>query len=117
MIGRGDVRRHRLERPSLTHQANVRIIETVTRQLGSPDNVIVAKDVIDSGNISAASVPLDPGQARRARRPPSSPRVLLFAFGGGLSWRARPSPARQRAHGTPPAVPAFSAPGGLCSLG
>src|SRR5262249_54385815 len=41
----------------VTHQANLRIIESVVRQLGA-GRAVVARDVIDSGNTSAASIPL-----------------------------------------------------------
>ena len=40
------------------HQANLRITESVVKALALPDSVVVARDVVDSGNTSAASVPL-----------------------------------------------------------
>src|SRR3954447_13315385 len=45
------------------HQANLRIIEAVARRLGAT-NAVVADDVIDAGNTSAASVPLALGRLR-----------------------------------------------------
>ncbi|MFC5907863.1 beta-ketoacyl-ACP synthase III [Streptacidiphilus monticola] len=70
----------------VTHQANLRIIESIVRQLGVPEGTVVARDVVDSGNTSAASVPLALSKlVERGDLPPSSP-VLLTAFGGGLSW-------------------------------
>ncbi|MGN6473728.1 MAG: beta-ketoacyl-ACP synthase 3, partial [Mycobacteriales bacterium] len=39
------------------HQANLRIITSIAKQLGAK-NAVVADDVIDSGNTSAATVPL-----------------------------------------------------------
>ena len=67
------------------HQANLRITESVVKALGLPDTVVVARDVVDSGNTSAASVPLalarlhEQGDLRRGDP------VLLFGFGAGLT--------------------------------
>ena len=70
----------------VTHQANLRIIEALTRRLPLRDDVVIAQDVTESGNTSAASVPLALSKlAERGELPRNAP-VLLFAFGGGLSW-------------------------------
>ncbi len=70
----------------VTHQANLRIIEAVIRQLALPAGVVIARDVVDSGNTSAASVPLALSKlVERGEVAPGSP-ALLFGFGGGLSW-------------------------------
>ncbi len=67
------------------HQANLRITESVVKSLGLPDSVVVARDVVDSGNTSAASVPLalarlaEQGDIRRGDP------VLLLGFGAGLT--------------------------------
>lgn len=67
------------------HQANLRITESVVKSLGLPESVVVARDVVDSGNTSAASVPLafarlhELGQVRRGDP------VLLLGFGAGLT--------------------------------
>ena len=67
------------------HQANLRITESVVKSLRLPDSVVVARDVADSGNTSAASVPLalarlvEQGEVRRGDP------VLLFGFGAGLT--------------------------------
>ncbi|WP_431932708.1 beta-ketoacyl-ACP synthase III [Nonomuraea jabiensis] len=67
------------------HQANLRIIEPVAAKLGAV-NAIVARDVVESGNTSAASVPLalskllERGEVRRGAP------MLLFGFGGNLSY-------------------------------
>jgi 3-oxoacyl-[acyl-carrier-protein] synthase-3 len=70
----------------VTHQANLRIIEALTRRLGLRDDVIIARDVVESGNTSAASVPLALSKMAERGELPSGQPVLLFAFGGGLSW-------------------------------
>ncbi|WP_030374159.1 beta-ketoacyl-ACP synthase III [Streptomyces rimosus] len=70
----------------VTHQANLRIIESVVQQLDLPEHVVIARDVIDSGNTSAASVPLALSKlVERRDLPPGGP-VLLLSFGGGLSF-------------------------------
>lgn len=69
----------------VTHQANLRIIDAVVRQLGAPQ-AVVARDVVESGNTSAASVPLALSKLVERRELPAGAPVLLFAFGGGLSW-------------------------------
>ncbi|MEX2288929.1 MAG: beta-ketoacyl-ACP synthase 3 [Mycobacteriales bacterium] len=67
------------------HQANLRITESVVKSLGLPPSVVVARDVVDSGNTSAASIPLaltrlvEEGAVRRGDP------VLLLGFGAGLT--------------------------------
>ncbi|MFJ8357329.1 beta-ketoacyl-ACP synthase III [Streptomyces sp. NPDC093984] len=70
----------------VTHQANLRIIEALTRRLDLRDDVVIARDVVDSGNTSAASVPLALSKLVERGETPSGAPVLLFTFGGGLSW-------------------------------
>ncbi|WP_438487024.1 beta-ketoacyl-ACP synthase III [Streptomyces sp. S186] len=70
----------------VTHQANLRIIEAVIRQLDLPASTVVARDVVDSGNTSAASVPLALAKLVERQEIPSGAPVLLMSFGGGLSW-------------------------------
>jgi 3-oxoacyl-[acyl-carrier-protein] synthase-3 len=67
------------------HQANLRIIEPLARKLGAP-NAVVAKDIVESGNTSAASVPLALSKLVERREVPSGAAVLLFGFGGGLTY-------------------------------
>jgi 3-oxoacyl-[acyl-carrier-protein] synthase-3 len=69
----------------VTHQANLRIIEAIAAQLDVPD-VLVATDVVESGNTSAASIPIALSKllARDEIRPGA--KALLLGFGGGLSW-------------------------------
>ncbi|ADJ44699.1 3-oxoacyl-[acyl-carrier-protein] synthase III [Amycolatopsis mediterranei S699] len=70
----------------VTHQANLRIVEALTDRLDLRDDVAIGKDVVDSGNTSAASVPLALSKMVGRGELPSGEPVLLFAFGGGLSW-------------------------------
>jgi 3-oxoacyl-[acyl-carrier-protein] synthase-3 len=89
-----DVAREACERAGVTpaelaafvpHQANLRITESLVRSLGLPPTVAISRDVVDSGNTSAASVPLalarlvERGEVRRGDP------VLLLGFGAGLT--------------------------------
>ncbi|GAA2051835.1 beta-ketoacyl-ACP synthase III [Polymorphospora rubra] len=67
------------------HQANARIIEGIAKRLGMPQ-ALVAKDIVESGNTSAASVPLALSKLVERREVPSGAPVLLFGFGGGLTY-------------------------------
>ncbi|HZC70654.1 MAG TPA: beta-ketoacyl-ACP synthase 3 [Jatrophihabitans sp.] len=71
------------------HQANLRIIDAITRTLALEPRVVVADDVSLSGNTSAASIPialtglLETGRARAGQL------ALLVGFGAGLSYAAQ----------------------------
>ncbi|WP_229402569.1 beta-ketoacyl-ACP synthase III [Micromonospora okii] len=67
------------------HQANTRIIDGIAKRLGIPD-AIIAKDIVESGNTSAASIPLALSKLVERREVPSGAPVLLFGFGGGLTY-------------------------------
>ncbi|MGC1210200.1 MAG: beta-ketoacyl-ACP synthase III [Micromonospora sp.] len=67
------------------HQANARIIDGIVKRLNIPD-AIIAKDIVESGNTSAASVPLALSKLVERREVPSGAPVLLFGFGGGLTY-------------------------------
>jgi 3-oxoacyl-[acyl-carrier-protein] synthase-3 len=69
----------------IPHQANLRIIEPLARKLGAV-NAVVAKDIVESGNTSAASVPLALSKLVERREVSSGAPVLLFGFGGGLTY-------------------------------
>ncbi|MGW8767627.1 beta-ketoacyl-ACP synthase III [Streptomyces sp. NPDC055815] len=67
------------------HQANLRIIEPLAAKIGAV-NAVVARDVVDSGNTSAASIPLALSKLVERGELPSGAPVLLFGFGGNLSY-------------------------------
>jgi 3-oxoacyl-[acyl-carrier-protein] synthase-3 len=69
----------------VTHQANLRIIEAIVAQLDA-GQAVVARDVVDSGNTSAASVPLALAKLVERGDVSRGAPALLFSFGGGLSW-------------------------------
>ncbi|HKE64455.1 MAG TPA: beta-ketoacyl-ACP synthase III [Micromonosporaceae bacterium] len=67
------------------HQANLRIIDPLARKLGVV-NAVVARDIVESGNTSAASIPLALSKLLERREVPSGAPMLLFGFGGGLTY-------------------------------
>ncbi|MGW1159443.1 beta-ketoacyl-ACP synthase III [Streptomyces sp. NPDC002519] len=67
------------------HQANLRIIEPLAEKLGAV-NAIVARDVVESGNTSAASIPLALSKLVERGQISTGDQVLLFGFGGNLSY-------------------------------
>jgi 3-oxoacyl-[acyl-carrier-protein] synthase III len=69
----------------VAHQANGRIIDGIAKRLNLVDAVI-AKDIVESGNTSAASIPLALSKLVERREVPSGAPVLLFGFGGGLTY-------------------------------
>jgi 3-oxoacyl-[acyl-carrier-protein] synthase-3 len=68
------------------HQANTRIIDGIVKRLGLGPEVVIAKDLVESGNTSAASVPLALSKLIERREVPAGAPVLLFGFGGGLTY-------------------------------
>ena len=70
------------------HQANLRIIEAITRRLDAPQ-AVVARDIVTSGNTSAASIPLALSRMVEHGEIPSGAPVLLLGFGAGLSYAAQ----------------------------
>ena len=67
------------------HQANLRIIEPLAAKIGAV-NAVVARDVVDSGNTSAASIPLAFSKLVERGEISTGDPVLLFGFGGNLSY-------------------------------
>lgn len=72
----------------VTHQANLRIIDAVARQIGAV-NAVVATDIVESGNTSAASVPLALSKLLDHGEVASGALVLLLGFGAGLAYAAQ----------------------------
>ena len=73
----------------IPHQANLRITETLARNLKLPDDIAVARDIQDSGNTSAASVPLAIEAMVRKGEAESGDTALLIAFGAGSSYASQ----------------------------
>jgi 3-oxoacyl-[acyl-carrier-protein] synthase-3 len=69
------------------HQANVRIIDAVARNLGLPAERVFT-NLERYGNTSSASVPIALSEANAAGLLKPGDHLLMLAFGGGLSWGA-----------------------------
>lgn len=71
----------------ISHQANIRIIEAVGARLKiAPEKVIT--NLSDYGNTSAASIPLAIAEAQMSGKIKKGFKVLVTAFGAGLTWGA-----------------------------
>lgn len=73
----------------VTHQANIRIIDEMAKQLNLPDSVVVAKDIINTGNTSAASIPLAMHELLASGTVKSGGLALEIGFGAGLAFGAQ----------------------------
>ena len=67
------------------HQANLRIIESIAKKIGAT-NAVIARDIVESGNTSAASIPLALSKMIERGEVASGSPVLLIGFGGGLTY-------------------------------
>jgi 3-oxoacyl-[acyl-carrier-protein] synthase-3 len=73
----------------VTHQANIRIIDEFAKQLELPDSVVVARDIVDTGNTSAASIPLAMHRLLAEGKVKSGGYALQIGFGAGLAFAAQ----------------------------
>jgi 3-oxoacyl-[acyl-carrier-protein] synthase-3 len=73
----------------VTHQANIRIIDELVKQLALPESVAVARDIVNTGNTSAASVPLAMHQLLKDGTVKSGGLALEIGFGAGLAFAAQ----------------------------
>jgi 3-oxoacyl-[acyl-carrier-protein] synthase-3 len=83
------------------HQANARILRAVAERVGIAEERCVTH-LEQVGNTGAASIPLALSDAAARGRLRAGDRLLLTAFGGGLTWGS----VALRWPGTPPADPA-----------
>ena len=71
----------------IPHQANARMMKTVTQQLGiAPDRLL--STIADYGNSSAATIPLTLSMAAEERRYKPGDTILMTAAGAGLTGGA-----------------------------
>lgn len=88
------------------HQANGRILSAVAERVGiGPDRCVTHLDRV--GNTGAASIPLALADAADRGRLRAGDRVLITAFGGGLTWGS----AALRWPGAPPPTTTEGTPG------
>jgi 3-oxoacyl-[acyl-carrier-protein] synthase III len=69
----------------IPHQANLRIIDLVAKKLRA-SNALVARDIVTSGNTSAASIPIAFSKMLERGEIPSGAPVLMVGFGAGLTY-------------------------------
>jgi 3-oxoacyl-[acyl-carrier-protein] synthase-3 len=73
----------------IPHQANNRITDALVRGLKFPESVVVARDIIMTGNTSAASIPLALDTLLRDGQVKSGDLALTVGFGAGLAYAAQ----------------------------
>ena len=73
----------------IPHQANMRIIDAMIKALKLPAHVPVARDIAETGNTSAASIPLAMERMLESGEAKSGGTALLIGFGAGLVYAAQ----------------------------
>jgi 3-oxoacyl-[acyl-carrier-protein] synthase-3 len=73
----------------IPHQANMRIIDQMIKQLKLPESVVVGRDIADTGNTSAASIPLATERLLTEGQVGSGALALQIGFGAGLVYAAQ----------------------------
>ncbi len=73
----------------IPHQANMRIIDAMAKKLKLPNHVAIARDIAETGNTSAASVPLATQRMLDAGEAPHGGLALQIGFGAGLVYAAQ----------------------------
>lgn len=73
----------------IPHQANMRIIDELAKQLGLPEHVLVGRDIETTGNTSAASIPLATHRLLEEHPELSGGLALQIGFGAGLVYGAQ----------------------------
>ena len=70
----------------IPHQANVRIIETMAKEMDMPSTVVIADDIRKNGNTSAASIPLAMDALLEKHPELHGKLALLIGYGAGLVY-------------------------------
>jgi len=73
----------------IPHQANMRITDAMIKALKLPEHVPVARDIAQTGNTSAASIPLAMERMLEEGEAPHGGLALLIGFGAGLVYAAQ----------------------------
>jgi len=72
----------------IPHQANMRIIDAMIKALKLPEGIPVARDIAETGNTSAASIPLAMERMLQTGEAKSGDLALIIGFGAGLVYAA-----------------------------
>ena len=72
----------------IPHQANMRIIDAMIKALKLPEDIPVARDIAETGNTSAASIPLAMERMLQTGEAKSGDLALIIGFGAGLVYAA-----------------------------
>lgn len=73
----------------IPHQANMRIIESMAKEINIPESVITADDIRVNGNTSAASIPLAIDALLLKHPELHGTLALLIGYGAGLVYAAQ----------------------------
>ena len=73
----------------IPHQANMRIIDELAKQLKLPESVVIGRDIETTGNTSAASIPLATHRLLAEHPGLSGGLALQIGFGAGLVFGAQ----------------------------
>ena len=73
----------------IPHQANMRIIESMAKEINIPESVITADDIRVNGNTSAASIPLAMDALLLKHPELHGTLALLIGYGAGLVYAAQ----------------------------
>jgi 3-oxoacyl-[acyl-carrier-protein] synthase-3 len=73
----------------IPHQANLRIVDAMVKTMKLPEHVPVARDIRETGNTSAASIPLAMERMLEQGEVKSGGLALLIGFGAGLVFAAQ----------------------------
>ncbi|MEY4444838.1 MAG: hypothetical protein RL301_917 [Actinomycetota bacterium] len=82
----------------IPHQANLRIIETMAKDMKLPDSIVIADDIRETGNTSAASIPLAMDTLLKKHPELHGGLALIIGYGAGLVYAGQvvklpPNPA------------------------
>jgi 3-oxoacyl-(acyl-carrier-protein) synthase III len=73
----------------IPHQANLRIIESMAKDMKLSPDVLIADDIRTNGNTSAASIPLAMDALLQAHPEMHGQLALIIGYGAGLAYAAQ----------------------------
>jgi 3-oxoacyl-(acyl-carrier-protein) synthase III len=71
------------------HQANLRIIESMAKDMKLPTDIVIADDIRTNGNTSAASIPLAMDALLHSHPELHGEMALIIGYGAGLAYAAQ----------------------------